>query len=285
MFVLKLKGIKKDFSKDPIDYKKIRKEDVHLPTDRFFKQEKVRSFTIDKTRITEVKGDVDSNKLIILMHGGAFICGPAKHHWDVIKTISQKTGNIVWMCDYPKAPEHQIQEISNNIDLIYQHALEIHRSENISLMGDSAGATLITCLTQRLVKNKLDLPKRIILVSPVMDSSMTNPNISPIDEIDPMLSTTGILSAKRMCAGNLALNNEMLSPLNGSFEGFPETTLFMAENDIMFPDEILAGDKMKSAQVDVELIIGNGMPHIWPFLPVMQEAKSALNKIIDILNS
>ena len=36
---------------------------------------------------------------------------------------------------------------------------------------------------------------------------------------------------------------------------------------------------------NIEVIEGKNMPHIWPFIPVMKEAKTALNRIIHILNT
>ena len=62
-----------------------------------------------------------------------------------------------------------------------------------------------------------------MLVSPVMDATMSNPQIDKIDKIDPMLSKTGVLSAKKMCAENNDLKNVMISPINGSFDEFPQT--------------------------------------------------------------
>ncbi len=37
LFVIRFKGLKKTFSKDPIDFQKIRKEDVYYPKGSFFK--------------------------------------------------------------------------------------------------------------------------------------------------------------------------------------------------------------------------------------------------------
>lgn len=283
LFIIKLKGIKRDFDKDPIDFKKIRKEDVHYPKGNFFNQNNIRSFKILDSLITEIGQDKESNKLLIFVHGGAFISGPAKHHWDTIQEISQQTNYTIWMCDYPKAPENKITGISENIDLVYKTALEQYANQ-ISLIGDSVGGTLVVSLIQRLILNNTALPNKIILVSPVMDATMSNPQIDGIDPIDPMLSKVGVLSAKKMCAENNDLANVIISPINGSFDKFPNTTLFLAEHDITFPDQILAVQKLKSAKVNVEVIKGKGMPHIWPYLPVMKESKMALYQIIGKLN-
>ena len=292
LFVLKLKGLKKDFSEDPIDFKKIRKEDVHHPKGTFLEKYKVRNFEILNTSITEVSGinrtdaiqNETSNKLLILIHGGAFISGPAQHHWDTLEEIVKHTNHHVWMCDYPKAPENGILEISQNIDAVYKQALETYQAKHITLIGDSVGGTLITALTQRLVEKNSELPLKIILISPVMDATLTNPEIDEIDKIDPMLSKAGVLSAKKMCAKGHDLTDPMISPINGSFDNFPDTNIYLATNDITYPDQQLAIQQLIKAKTNIEIIEGENMPHIWPLLPIMKEAKTALKDIINRLN-
>ncbi|MBR9845404.1 MAG: alpha/beta hydrolase [Algicola sp.] len=285
LLVIKLKGIKRNFSSDPIDFKKIRKEDVQQPSTSFFKKNILRTFHISDSLITEIGLDQSFDKLLIFIPGGAFISGPAQHHWDTVKEIAKKTNHKIWLCNYPKAPENQITKISENIDNIYASALKIYQANHISFLGDSVGATLTTALIQRLIINKIELPAQIILVSPVMDASMSNPEIATLEKVDPMLSKTGVLSAKKMCAGNKDLKDQIISPLYGSFEGFPNTILFLAQNDIMYPDAKLAEIKMRNNHINIEVIEGNNMPHIWPFLPIMKEAKTALNSIIRILKT
>lgn len=285
LLVIKLKGLKKAFSQDPVNYHKVRKEDMLTPKGNWLKNYQIKNFKVLKTSITQIGKEHNPNKLLIFIHGGAFISGPAKHHWDSIKEILKQTNYMVWMCNYPKAPEHKITEISKNIDGIYKDALSKFDSQNITLLGDSAGGTLAASLTQRLVKDTIDLPKKLILISPVMDATLSNPDILEVDKKDPMLSKNGILSAKQMCAENDDLKNELISPLFGSFEKFPETILFIAENDITYPDQKIAVQKFKNDKVHLNTIVGTNMPHIWPFLPVMKEAKMALKQLIEILNN
>ena len=285
LLVIKLKGVKKEFSKDPIDYLKIRKENVIHPKNNLFKNRKTRNFKVDKTLITEIKPAHSADKLLLFIHGGAFISGPAKHHWDSLREISKQTNLTIWMCNYPKAPEHKITEISKNIDAVYQQALKKYKGEQITLIGDSVGGTLVTTLTQRLIQNNDELSNKILLISPVMDATMSNKQIDIVDEKDPMLSKNGVLSAKKMCAGNIDLKNEIISPLYGGFNLFPKTILFLAEHDITYPDQQLAVQKMKKANVEVKVVFGEKMPHIWPLLPVMQEAKNALKLIISAINN
>jgi len=283
LFVIKIKGLKKIFSKDPIDYKKLRKEDILYPKSSYLKKHAQAPFKILDTTITEVKTDQHCNKLLIFIHGGAFISGPAQHHWDTIKQIAKQTSLTIWMCDYPKAPENKIEAITKNIDAVYAIAIEKYKASNISFIGDSVGGTLITSLMQRVIKKGLELPNKILLISPVMDATLSNQEIKKIDPLDPMLSINGVLSAKKMCVGNIDLKNEMISPINGNFANFPKTIIFLAENDITYPDQKLLVQKLTESQISFDVIKGKGMPHIWPLLPVMKEAKIALNQIIRFL--
>ncbi len=285
LLIIRLNGIKKIFSKDPINFRKIRKGNVHHPVGLFFKKNQLAKFKVSDTLVTEIGMNANSNKLLIFIHGGAFISGPAKHHWTAVKKIAKRTDYRVWMCDYPKAPESKIEQMAANIDQVYEAALAKYLPGQISFIGDSAGGTLVTGLIQRLIKNNSTLPQKIILLSPVFDASMSNPKIELVEDSDPMLSKIGVLSAKKMCLINDDLKNRIISPLYGSFEKFPKTILFLAENDITFPDQKLAVRKMNDAKIDLKVFIGENMPHIWPLLPVMKEAKKSFDQIIDILNN
>ena len=283
LLVIKLKGVKKNFSQDPIDFKKIRKEDVFEPKGAFYRRNTTKSFKVSNSLITEISQEKNSEKLLIFIHGGAFISGPVQHHWDTVKEIAKQTNYAIWMCNYPKAPEHTISVISESIDAIYTAALKKYTPSEISFIGDSVGATLITALIQRLVGKEKQLPKKIVLICPVMDATMSNSEIEKVDLIDPILSKKGVLSAKKMCAENNDLKDVLISPIHGSFEKFPETILFLAENDITYPDQKLVVEKLKQAHVKLTVVEGKNMPHIWPFLPVMKEAKQALKTIIELL--
>lgn len=281
--VIKFKGIKKKFSQDPIDFLELRKDDVQLPKSKFLKTHST-SFPVAGTTVTEVKGKYNSNKLLVFIHGGAFVSGPSQHHWDSVEKIAKSTQHTVWLCNYPKAPEHKISEISSNIDLIYNMAASKFNFADISLIGDSVGATLIISMVQRLLKNNISLPSKLLLISPVMDASMENPDIDKMDKTDPMLSKNGVLSAKKMYLDDGNLKDTLISPLFGDFTGFPNTFLFLAENDITYPDQVLLCSELQKSKVGHTVIVGAEMPHIWPLLPLMSESKEALNKIIDVLN-
>lgn len=282
--VIRLKGVKKVFSKTPIDYLKLRKDDIHKPKSSDVLDLNFQTLLIEKSLITEIlPKENQSENIILYCHGGASIYGPTDLNWNSIAKIVKSTNIKAYLVDYPKAPEHQITEINQNIDAVYEHLLSKHHAKNVILLGDSMGGTLLILLVQRLIKSGKSLPKTVILLSPVLDCSMTNPDIEVIDKQDIMLSKAGVISAKKMCAGEVDLQSSEFSPLYGSFKNFIPTYIFMGENDIMQPDEALFVSRLKAENIPVEVFEGKGMPHIWAFLPVMKEANVALKQMIEVI--
>jgi acetyl esterase/lipase len=282
--MLKIKGIKKQFSESPINFRKIRENDVHRPTKGLLRKFETTTFKINESSITVIRKTSRPKRLLLYVHGGAFVAGPGRHHWDFLETLVDKTIFSSWLCNYPKAPEHRINLISDNLDEVYAFALSHYAPENIVLMGDSVGGTLAIALVQRLIKNQQPLPSKLILLSPVLDASFSNPAITAIEPMDPMLSIAGAKSAKQLCSIAGDLTDPRLSPLYGSYKGFPETHLFAGELDITYPDQELFAQRLKKTNENFSLVIGKGMPHIWPLLPVMKEAKQARNQLISLLN-
>lgn len=276
---IKLKGIKNIFNQEPIDYKSLRKDDVYNPKNKLLVKNH-NLIQIKKSKIHQFTKST-SKQLVIYIHGGAFVSGPAKHHWDTIAKIFKDTDQNIWFIDYPKAPETRIQEVSDNIKTIYKTALEQFDKDQISIIGDSAGGTLIIKLIQQIEKESY--PKQIILISPVLDASLSNEKIKSIEPNDIMLAIKGVKSAKKISLGSDDLTSHEISPINGVKKQFPKTTLFIGTFDITSIDQMLFAELLKNNNTALQVIKKDKMPHIWPLLPIMKESKLALNQILDLL--
>lgn len=273
-------GIKKDFSQSPIKYNKIRKTDKKAPSRSFARKFQLNTETILDATVTHiVPKDRKSISLVLCIPGGAFISGPAQHHWDLLDGVIEGTEASAWMADYSKAPEVDITRMHEQLDAIYAAAVKQVGSENLILVGDSVGGNLIMTLVQRLIQQGKPVPAKLVLITPVCDASMTHPEIAEIDKVDPMLSVSGVVSAKEMCANGMDLKDPRMSPLLGDFLGFPPTMIFVGGKDIMYPDGMLLIKKMKRAGVEVIVDENAEMPHVYPLLPIMAEGKQARSDI------
>ena len=287
LLVLKIQGQKKMFSLSPVDYDGLRKQDVRRPKGKFYKADDVYSFDVNGFKVTAVESPVrkSNGKLMIYLHGGAFVSGPGQHHWDTVQKIYKKTDLNIWVYDYPKAPEYTSDQINASVDALYKKALESYDASDIIVMGDSAGGTLALTLSQRLESEGVDKPRSLVLVSPVVDASMENPAIDQIEPKDPILSVAGVRSAKQMFAGEKSLKHPSVSPIYGSFDNFPNVILYIGGRDIAAPDQELLAEVLKEKGVGIDVVYDEKMIHIWPLLPVMKEAKLALDGLISKLNN
>ncbi len=282
--VLKLKGEKRSWSQDPIDYQTKRKQDVHNVNRRLVLGCSFESKEIKQTKVTMITPkNVVTDVLLLYCHGGAFVYGPTKENWIALAKIAKKSGSKAWMIDYPKAPEYTITTITENIYSTYLEATQKYDPSKIILMGDSAGGSLILTLAQRLVKENKKMPNCLIPITPVVDASVSNMKIPEVDLIDPILSINGVRSANIMCVGDLPLKDPLISPLYANLKGLPPIHLFMATDDILTPDQEIMIEEVRAVNGEINVIIGQGLPHVWPILPFMSEARQGLNEIVAII--
>ncbi len=190
-FALKAMGLKRIFSQDPIPYLKLRKTDKKNPPKHLYKKYQIeRKEILESTIYSARKEGINSenHKLIIFIPGGAFVSGPAQHHWDAVHNIVEQCNVPVWLLIYPKAPEFNIQQFCQNVDLVFNAALEVTTADHIIFIGDSVGGNLILTLVQRLIINQQNVPSTLILITPVLDASMTNLEIDDLVLLDPIVN-------------------------------------------------------------------------------------------------
>jgi len=160
----------------------------------------------------------------------------------------------------------------------------LESNKKIILMGDSAGGGFALAFTQYLKELNIKLPFKLILISPWVDISMSNPSICEYEKIDPILSRCGLVEIGKYWAGDLDVKDYKLSPIFGNLVNIPNTLLFAGENEILYPDICLLYDKLKYNGVNCEFVVGKNMNHDYPLYP-FKLCKIAREKIIEYINN
>lgn len=130
--------------------------------------------------------------------------------------VARLTGARIVMPMYPPAPEHKYQEAYSDVLATYAGLAADTDPADLTLLGDSAGGGLALGLTQVLEANHLPQPGNIILLSPWLDLTMSNPGIPNIESVDPTLGALGLIEMGRAWAGATDPKDPRLSPINGS---------------------------------------------------------------------
>ena len=230
---------------------------------------------VDNTygKIFYLNENSSSKYTVFYIHGGVFIRDFSRFHWRFIKKIIRTTDAKFIVPAYKLVPYGTWEDAFNLIIPLYKKYIEEHPGEKIIIMGDSAGGGLSLSLSEHFLKEGIKIPDEIILLSPLMDGSLKTADTKN----DPWLTISYRVPVKYY-ADKLDINDYRISPLFGDINGLKNITLFAGTREMLYQDELLFFEKAKQEESN-ELIIGQGMNHVYPLLPI-KEAKEAIKTII-----
>ena len=130
--------------------------------------------------------------VILYLHGGAYMGNLLTEHWRFIEKIAGKTGATIVVPDYPLTPEASCRETYDFIECLYEILINEYRDKRIIFIGDSAGGGLALGFIQQLRDENKKQPDQIIIFSPWLDLTMTNPLLERLDKKDNLLSISGL---------------------------------------------------------------------------------------------
>jgi acetyl esterase/lipase len=177
---------------------------------------------------------------------------------------------------------HEVTPVTHRRTLLDRFLLQVG-SGNVTLMGDSSGGGICLALAQRLREENLPQPRRIVLLAPWLDASLSNPEIAALDNIDPFLDEDGLKYAGSVYARDVDPKDYLVSPLYGSLRGLARVTLFIGTCDILFPDCRKLRDLAAAEGVQIDYREYDDMLHDW-MLICLPESKHVLREIVDQLS-
>lgn len=225
-----------------------------------------------------------SDLVILYLHGGAYMGNILKLHWDLIEQLLKKTQATIIIPDYPLVPEATYQEIYQFVENLYAQLLVQNPNERIVFIGDSAGGGFALGFTQQLRNENRKQPDQLLLFSPWLDVTMSNPNIQIIDKKDQLLSIKGLKSAGEKYAGSIALDDYRVSPIYGNFSGLCPISIFTGTNDLLYPDAQKWNQLMKTQNGNFNYFEYPSMFHDWVIITSLKESQDVISKVAIILN-
>lgn len=251
---------------------------VEIPDDVKFPR-KVTQFKVDAMQVFEVAATDDSKPIVLYIHGGAYYLNFSSRHWSAMAEWAEKTGCGIIAPNYPLLYHNTAKDAHPMMIQLYKQLLERFPSKRIMIMGDSAGGGFTLALTQELRADSIDLPSRLVLISPWVDVVGGD---DALQEYDTFLNVEVLRHVGADWAGDIDTHDPMVSPLYGDMQGLPPTDLFTGTWEVFYTDIVKTYDKMKSAGVDVRLHVKEKMGHVYPLWPC-PEGKEARKEIADII--
>ena len=215
--------------------------------------------------------------VIFYCHGGSYIHDFSYFHWRLIQKLMDRTGASVVAPGYRLAPHGTWEDAFRLILPCYIRYAREHPARKLILMGDSAGGGLAAALALELIRLGERAPDELILLSPWMDVTIRDEEVADFIGVDPWLTTSHRVCG-RSWAGALDPRDPRVSPAYGPVEGLGRTTVFCGTREILNPDSVKLFARLDPRR-DNELIVGEGMFHVYPLLPI-PEAKEAVDVIV-----
>ncbi|NKF07236.1 alpha/beta hydrolase [Clostridium gasigenes] len=223
-------------------------------------------------------------KHVLYLHGGGFVYEIMSPHWEFLARIIDELKCTIIVPIYPLAPQHQHQEVFDMILLIYQQIILKVKPESVVIMGDSAGGGMSLSLAQLLKEKELPQPRNIILISPTLDMTFSNPEIHAVEKLDPVSAVPALIDIIKWYSGEKDSKHYLISPIYGNFEGLGKISLFIGTHDILYPDAKKFKNISDLKGIEIDYYEYPSMIHVWPlfFFP---ESKKATKQIIEIIRS
>jgi acetyl esterase/lipase len=277
--ILRHANMKKSFEK-VFDSGKFGKGDVNEPPQKLYSILNIEKIQAKGRNTFILQPKNGGNKTHILyLHGGGYIYGFNKIHWRFFNTLVQELNCTIIAPDYPLAPKFTYEDSFEMIIPIYKKLITKVGGENVILMGDSSGGGFALALAQNMKEENNDKANQIILLSPWLDITLKNTDISALDCEDPVLGIKGLQKAGKAYAGGTDPNNYLLSPINGQVEGLGKISIFIGTKDILEADTRKFRSITKDKGININYYEYKDMIHVWPLFN-LPESKKAIEQII-----
>lgn len=233
------------------------------------------------------KEDRKTDKVILYLHGGSYVGALNNEHWDFLSDIVNDTGITIVIPDYPLTPKYNYKDAFNVVEPVYKEILKNKENKKIIIMGDSAGGGMALALVQKMNQENVELPDKTILLSPWLDVTMKNSDISKIEENDPILSKKALIISGEHYSGRDGKESYLVNPINGPLEGLRDIIIFTGTYDMLNADAKLLVAKANKLNINIEIREYEEAVHIWMLSrhnkKIAYKAEEAYQEIITLL--
>jgi epsilon-lactone hydrolase len=219
-----------------------------------------------------------AERAAIYLHGGAYIGEISPPHWALVSRMAD-AGVRVEVPSYGLAPQHTYRDAYPFVTAVYRDLVAEVGAGAVTVAGDSAGGGLALGLVRTLDGAGLPQPRRLILIAPWLDLTMSNPDIPRVEARDPWLSRAGLHEAAAAWAGGDDPTDPRLSPLNGPLPGLAPIDVYVGTRDICLPDSLLLRDRAAAEGAPLRLTVCEGAVHVYPLVPA-PEGRAAAREIV-----
>lgn len=240
---------------------------------------------IGNTTIYTFNGSLAACKerVILYVHGGNFVQKANRFQISFAKRIAQLTNSTLIIPMYELLPTGNYRKMYKMLDELYSKIVDTN-PRKIVFLGDSAGGGSILSYAMQIRTREIVQPANIILLSPWLDLSMSNPKLYDDAKKDKMNDVDGIRYEGGLWADGDNVYDPLISPMYGTFENLGEISLVFGGNGILSSECRRFDEILNKAQIDHNYILYEKEGHDFAAIPT-REGRQAIKQIVDIISS
>ena len=222
-----------------------------------------------------------SRRVGVMLHGGGYILGSAKGYSSYAAEVSRVTEARIFVPEYRLAPEHPFPAGIDDACGVFVAAMKDVGPQSCFAIGDSAGGGLVLSSLWELRHQGGPLPACIVLVSPLVDLTVTNASYDERADIDPVVSRTGIQRAAKFYLGGRGPDDAPAAfPMLSDLGWLPPCLVLVGCAEVLLDDARNLAAKLERERVHLEYHEYDDMVHVWPlFSAFVPEGREALSRI------
>lgn len=257
------------------DYEQVRgdktdQSTVEVPDNVKFPRE-VRQYRVAGMQVFHMESEDDSKPVVLYIHGGAYYHNFSSRHWASLAEWADRTGCGIVAPNYPLLYCYTAGDAHPLMMQFYQQLVKQYSAKRIIIMGDSAGGGFSLALTQEARDSSLEMPSRLVLISPWVDVLGGD---DALQQYDTFLNAEVLRKIGADWAGEIDPHASMISPLYGDMHSLPPIDLFTGTWEIFYTDIVKTYNKMTAAGVDAQLHVAEKMGHVYPLWPCPEGSKA-----------
>ncbi len=218
-------------------------------------------------------------RTVLYFHGGGyFFCGLDTHR-PVCSYLARVAQAQVLSVDYRMAPEHVFPAAVDDAVAWYAALLQQGVSPaNITIAGDSAGGGLAVACLLAARERGLPMPAAALLFSPWVDLACSGETMRTLANADVMFQPELLPQAAALYVGDTPLTEPLASPLYADLRGLPPMLIHASRHEILLSDSTRLHERAQAAGVSSQLLLRDRMPHVWPTMVMLPEARQSLKE-------
>jgi len=229
--------------------------------------------------------DAQKGRVLLYIHGGAFIWSSAEGHCGVISRVAAACCAKTLALDYGLAPENPFPGPLNEAVRLYKWMLDAgHAPGSVAMVGDSAGGGLVLSAMMRLRAEGVPLPACGVIASAYADLTNSGESIDWVT-MDPCVTREGLEACREAYLQGHDAFDPFASPVFGDFEGFPPLLIQVGSRERLLSDSLRVAAKADANGVAVTLEVYDGCVHLWHWwAPHAPETHKAVGRIAEFVS-